>query len=74
MDDVENMQIETLSYLSVAQRNRFHTDKNRLIWRLGLVPAVPRYQRNTSHKCCSILIMLLYSKIILNILGCSTIL
>ena len=62
MDDVENMQIETLSYLSVAQRNRFHTDKNRLIWRLGLVPAVPRYQRNTSHKCCSILIMLLYSK------------
>lgn len=46
MDNVDTMQIETLSYLSVALRNRFHTEKYRLVWRLGLVPAVPRLQHH----------------------------
>lgn len=46
MDDVESMDLETLSYLSVGLRNRFHTDNStyRMVCRLGLVKTLPRLQ------------------------------
>jgi len=41
MDNVDNMDIRTLSYLSVGLRNR----QNRMTWRLGLVQTMPRLQQ-----------------------------
>ena len=43
-DNFKTLDIETLSYLSVGLRSRFHTDLNRPVWRLGLIKAIPRMQ------------------------------
>ena len=43
-DNFKTLDIETLSYLSVGLRSRFHTEMNRPIWRLGLIKAIPRLQ------------------------------
>ena len=45
MDNVDNMDIKTLSYLSVGLRTRYYTVNNRLTWRLGLVQTMPRLQQ-----------------------------
>ena len=45
MDNVDNMDIRTLSYLSVGLRNRYAVYENRLTWRLGLVQTMPRLQQ-----------------------------
>ena len=37
MDNVDNMDIRTLSYLSVGLRNRYALNESRLTWRLGLI-------------------------------------
>ena len=43
-DKFRTVDIETLSYLTVSLRSRFHTEMNRPIWRLGLIKAIPRLQ------------------------------
>ena len=45
-DRFRTLDIETLSYLSVGTRSRFHTEMNREVWRLGLVKAIPRLQEH----------------------------
>ena len=44
-ENMNSLDIETLSYMSVGLRPRFHIDKYRLVWRLGLVRAMPRLQQ-----------------------------
>ena len=46
LDNVGTMDIETLSYMSVGLRSRFHQDNHRLVWRLALVEAMPRLQHH----------------------------
>jgi len=43
-DNMDTLDIETLSYMSVGLRPRFHPDRFRFVWRLGLVKAMPRLQ------------------------------
>ena len=45
-DNFKTLDIETLSYLSVGLRSRFHTEMSRPVWRLGLVKAIPRLQEH----------------------------
>ena len=42
MDNADILDIETLSYLSTALRDRFHTEIHRPQYRLGMVKTMPR--------------------------------
>ena len=42
--NLESLDIEALSYMSVGFRPRFHIDRYRMVWRLGLARAMPRLQ------------------------------
>jgi len=43
-ENMNSLDTESLSYLSVGMRPRFHIDKYRLVWRLGLARSMPRLQ------------------------------